>query len=111
MSFQAQAAHFRFSPDSRHIAASRRPNRLTHDEARRLAVNFAELPELLRYLVAADERGVRWLEPHIHDSPRKFRLALNSGRVVATTALVPAAESTTRKSVSRINCSAPGRHT
>ena len=47
-----------------------------------MAANFAKLPELLRYLVAADERGVRWLQPHIHDSPRKFRLPPNSGRVV-----------------------------
>jgi hypothetical protein len=35
-----------------------------------MAANFAKLPELLRYLVAADERGVRWLQPHIQDSPR-----------------------------------------
>jgi hypothetical protein len=35
-----------------------------------MLANFTKLPEPLRYLVAADERGVRWLQPHIHDSPR-----------------------------------------
>src|SRR5580704_3901195 len=58
---------------------------------------------------APDKRGVTRSQPHIHDSPRKFRLAPNSGRVMGITALMPAAESTTRNSVSRINCTgAPG---
>jgi len=38
-----------------------------------MAANFAKLPELWRYLVAADERGVRWLQPHVQDSPRNVR--------------------------------------
>ena len=103
-SFQAQAAHFRFSPDFGDIAASHRSatNRLTRDEARRGGeLHQAAGPAAL---VAADKRGVTGLQPHIHDSPRKFRLTPNSGRVVGHHCTHAAAESTTRNSVSRINC-------
>ena len=60
--FQAQAAHFRFSPDYGHIAESHR-SATKSAEARRLAVNFAKLLGLLR-------RSPPRSQPQIHDSPR-----------------------------------------
>jgi hypothetical protein len=51
-SFEAQAAHFRFSPDSRHIAASHssatNPKFQPRDEIPRMAVNFAKLTGQVR---------------------------------------------------------------
>ena len=70
-SFQAQAAHFHFSPDSGHIAASHRSATKSAD-ARRGAADDGELRQAAGAAasVAADKRGVTRLQPQIHDSPR-----------------------------------------
>jgi hypothetical protein len=64
-SFQAQAAHFRFSPDSGHIAASHRSATKSVD-ARRGAADGGELHQVAGAAawVAADKRGVTRLQPH-----------------------------------------------
>ena len=41
-----------------------------------MAANFAKLPDAAS--AAADKRGVRWLQPHIHD----IRIPPNSGRLM-----------------------------
>jgi hypothetical protein len=67
-------------PDMLLRRTARRPNRLTRDEARRMAGGLHQAAGAAA-LVAADERGVRWLQPHIHDSPRnqlkKYRHAVH----------------------------------
>src|SRR6478672_1936606 len=73
-SFQAQAAHFRFSPDSGHIAASHRSATKSAD-ARRGAAHGDENRQAAGAAIAADKRGVTRSQPQIHDSPRNVRLA------------------------------------
>ena len=70
-SFQPQAARFRFSPNSGHIAASHRSATKSAD-ARRSAAIGGELHQAAGAAawVAAGKRGVTRLQPHIHDSPR-----------------------------------------
>ena len=65
-SFQAQAARFRFSPDSGHIAASHRSATKSAD-ARRGAADGGELRQAAGAvaLAAADKRGVTRSQPHI----------------------------------------------
>jgi Cyclic nucleotide-binding domain len=69
--FQAQAAHFRFSPDSGRIAASHRSANKSAD-ARRGAADDGELRQAAGAAasIAADKRGVTRSQPQIHDSPR-----------------------------------------
>jgi hypothetical protein len=65
-SFQAQAAHFRFSPDFGHIAASHRSATKSAD-ARRGAAHGGELRQVAGAAasVAPDKQGVTRSQPHI----------------------------------------------
>jgi hypothetical protein len=89
----------------------RRPATKSAD-ARRGAAHGRELHQAAGAVasVATDKRGVRRLQPHIHDSPRKFCLAPNSGRVMGHHRTHACSRVDDKNSVSRINCtSAPCR--
>ena len=81
--FQAQAARFRFSPNSGRIAASHRSATKSADAQRGAAVG-GELRQAAGAVasVATDKRGVTRSQPQIHDSPRNqlYSKSIGMGR-------------------------------